>query len=72
MATEAEVLCRGRGISEGVKVVDVGRSESVSEGGELDIAVVVNQHASVSDPTDISPEVRTYSATHTHTHTHTH
>ena len=65
MAGDPEVLCPGgtgrrRKRKEGVMVVDAGEGgggEVVGDGGELDIAVIVNQHAGVTSSAEISPEV---------------
>lgn len=67
VARDPEVLCPGgKGRREGVAVVDTaggglggggGGGEVAGEGGELDISVIVNQHASVASSADVSPEV---------------
>ncbi|CAI8047716.1 hypothetical protein GBAR_LOCUS26402, partial [Geodia barretti] len=64
VAGDPEVLCPGgtgrrRKRKEGVMVVDAGEGgggEVVGDGGELDIAVIVNQHAGVTSSAEISPE----------------
>ena len=68
MAGDPEVLCPPggeKGRREGVTVVDTGREgggEGLGDGGgELDIAVIVNQHAGVASSAGISPEVSTHS-----------
>lgn len=61
---EAEVLC-GEVMGEGV-IGEGESSDSLREGGELDIAVIVNQHASLKSSDETPPPVVSKN-THTHT-----